>query len=87
MMNVALTAADRLKNGGGCSGRIITVEYQGPIVRVALETPSGEQASAILPDSLFFEAPVRSGESATFVWSERDIHYLQAGSYRPGPLV
>jgi alkanesulfonate monooxygenase SsuD/methylene tetrahydromethanopterin reductase-like flavin-dependent oxidoreductase (luciferase family) len=49
------------------------------IMRESLETPSGEQASAILPDSLFFEAPVRPGESATFVWSERDIHYLQAG--------
>ena len=23
--------------------------------------------------------PVRRGESATFVWSEQDIHYLQAG--------
>ena len=23
--------------------------------------------------------PARPGESATFVWSERDIHYLQAG--------
>jgi hypothetical protein len=49
------------------------------MVRVALETPSGEQASAILPDSLFFAAPVRPGESATLVWSDGDIHYLQAG--------
>jgi putative spermidine/putrescine transport system ATP-binding protein len=81
---LAAIRADRCRigqaeNGGGCSGRIIAVEYQGPMVRVALETPSGEQASAILPDSLFFAAPVRPGESATFVWSERDIHYLQAG--------
>jgi putative spermidine/putrescine transport system ATP-binding protein len=81
---LAAIRADRCRigqaeNGGGFSGRIIAVEYQGPMVRVALETPSGEQASAILPDSLFFAAPVRPGESATFVWSEQDIHYLQAG--------
>jgi putative spermidine/putrescine transport system ATP-binding protein len=81
---LAAIRADRCRigqaeNGGGCSGRITAVEYQGPMVRVALETPSGEQASAILPDSLFFAAPVRPGESATLVWSERDIHYLQAG--------
>jgi putative spermidine/putrescine transport system ATP-binding protein len=66
-------------NGAGCSGRVVAVEYQGPVVRVALETPSGEQASAILPDSLFFAAPVRPGESATLVWSEQDVHYVPAG--------
>ena len=49
------------------------------VVRVALETPSGEQASAILPDGLFFAAPVRPGETATLVWSEQDVHYVQAG--------
>ena len=49
------------------------------MVRVALETPSGEQASAIWPDSRFFAAPVRPGDSAALVWSERDFHYLQAG--------
>src|SRR5258707_296669 len=66
-------------NGASCSGRITAVEYQGPVVRVALETPSGEQASAILPDGLFFAAPVRPGETATLVWSEQDVHYVQAG--------
>ncbi len=49
------------------------------IMRELLETPPGEQVSAILPDSLFLAAPVRPGESTTFVWSEQDIHYLQAG--------
>ena len=61
------------------SGRIIAVEYQGPMVRVALETPSGQQASAILPDSLFFAAPVRPGQAATLVWSEQDVQYVQPG--------
>jgi putative spermidine/putrescine transport system ATP-binding protein len=81
---LAAIRADRCRigqseNGGGCSGRIIAVEYQGPMVRVALETPSGEQASAILPDSLFFAAPVRPGEAATLVWSEQDVQYVQPG--------
>jgi len=81
---LAAIRADRCRigqaeNGAGCSGRIVAVEYQGPVVRVALETPAGEQASAILPDSLFFAAPVRPGEAATLVWSEQDVHYVQAG--------
>ncbi len=81
---LAAIRADRCRigqaeNGAGCAGRIVAVEYQGPVVRVALETPAGEQASAILPDSLFFAAPVRPGESATLVWSEQDVHYVPAG--------
>jgi putative spermidine/putrescine transport system ATP-binding protein len=81
---LAAIRADRCRigkaeNGPGCPGRIIAVEYQGPVVRVALETSSGDQASAILPDNLFFAAPVRPGESATIVWSEQDVHYVQAG--------
>jgi len=81
---LAAIRADRCRigqaeNGGGCSGRITAVEYQGPMVRVALETPSGEQASAILPDSLFFAAPVRPGQAATLVWSEQDVQYVQPG--------
>ena len=67
------------ENGAAFSGRVVAVEYQGPVVRVALQTQSGEQAAALLPDSLFFAAPVQPGETATLVWSERDIHYLQAG--------
>jgi putative spermidine/putrescine transport system ATP-binding protein len=81
---LAAIRADRCRigqaeNGAGCAGRIVAVEYQGPVVRVALETPAGEQASAIVPDSLFFAAPVRPGESATLVWAEQDVHYVQAG--------
>jgi putative spermidine/putrescine transport system ATP-binding protein len=80
---LAAIRADRCRigqaeNGVGCSGRIVAVEYQGAVVRVALETPAGEQVSAILPDSLFFAAPVRPGEPATLVWSEQDVHYVQA---------
>ena len=81
---LAAIRADRCRigqaeNGAGCSGRIVAVEYQGPVVRVALQTPAGEQASAIVPDSLFFSAPVRPGEAAALVWSEQDVHYVQAG--------
>ena len=54
------------------------VEYQGPVVRIALETLSGDQAAALLPDHMFFAGPVRPGDAATLVWSKADMHYLDA---------
>ena len=61
-------------NGAYFSGRVVAVEYQGPVVRVALEAHTGEQAAALLPDNLFFAAPVQPGDPATLVWSEADAH-------------
>jgi putative spermidine/putrescine transport system ATP-binding protein len=65
-------------SGPHVSGRVAVVEYQGPVVRVALETQSGEQAAALLPDHLYFAGPVRPGDAATLVWSEADSHRLDA---------
>jgi putative spermidine/putrescine transport system ATP-binding protein len=65
-------------NGPHLSGRVAAVEYQGPVVRVALETQSGDQAAALLPDHLFFAGPVQPGDPATLVWSEADAHRLEA---------
>ena len=64
--------------GGGphVSGRVAAVEYQGPVVRVALETVSGEQAAALLPDDTYFSGPVQPGDDATLVWSEADAHHI-----------
>jgi putative spermidine/putrescine transport system ATP-binding protein len=57
-------------------GRITSVEYQGPMVRVALVTDPGEEAAALLPDDLFHQAPLTPGDAATLVWSDRDVHRL-----------
>ena len=79
---VIAVRADRCRIGAPgtwphLSGRVAAVEYQGPVVRVALETQSGEQASALLPDDAFFAGPVRPGDAATLVWSEADAHPLE----------
>jgi putative spermidine/putrescine transport system ATP-binding protein len=66
------------RSGPHLSGRVAVVEYQGPVVRVALQTQSGEQAAALLPDHTFFAGPVRPGDDATLVWSEADAHRLDA---------
>jgi putative spermidine/putrescine transport system ATP-binding protein len=74
--------ADRCRLAGApgagpfVSGRIAAVEYQGAMVRVALATDSGEEASALLPDNDFYARPVSPGDAATLMWSERDAHIL-----------
>jgi putative spermidine/putrescine transport system ATP-binding protein len=65
-------------SGPHLSGRVAAVEYQGPVVRVALEAQSGYQAAALLPDNMFFAQPVQPGDTATLVWSETEAHYLDA---------
>jgi putative spermidine/putrescine transport system ATP-binding protein len=61
-------------NGAHSLGRVVAVEYQGPVVRVSLQMQSGEQAAALLPDNTYFAAPVQPGDPATLVWSEADEH-------------
>ena len=58
------------------SGRVAAVEYQGAMVRVAVATDAGEEASALLPDGDFYARPVEPGDAATLVWSDRDAHVL-----------
>jgi putative spermidine/putrescine transport system ATP-binding protein len=82
---IAAVRADRCRigrpgSGPYLSGRVAAVEYQGPVVRVALETEAGEQAAALLPDNVFFAGPVRPGDPATLVWSEADAHSLDTVS-------
>ena len=64
--------------GDGIQGIISLVEYQGASVRVALTMPSGEDAVAILPDTVFFADPVGVGQPAWIGWSAADAHPLTA---------
>ena len=62
--------------GPHISGRVATIEYQGAMVRIALATDGGEEASALVPDGDFYARPVEPGDPATLIWSERDVHVL-----------
>ena len=65
-------------NGGPfVSGRVTAVEYQGSMVRVALMTDPGDEASALVPDGAFYAAPVEPGQTTTVSWSPQDAHKLQ----------
>jgi len=66
------TASD----GPHVNGRVAAVEYQGTVVRVALTTDRGGEASALVPDATFYQDPVAPGDAATLVWNAHDAHPL-----------
>jgi putative spermidine/putrescine transport system ATP-binding protein len=62
--------------GSGLAGEVVTVEYQGSLVRVALKTDHGA-AVAMLPDSHYDADPVVPGDRRALVWSPADAHRLK----------
>jgi len=58
------------------TGRVTAVEYQGSTVRVALATDPGDEASAVIPDDMFYAGPVEPGDAATLIWNHNDAHAL-----------
>ena len=63
----------------GLRGRISHVEYQGPHVRVSIATVDGHEAAALIPDSIFHESPVSTGEERMLTWPSHQAHAVAAG--------
>jgi len=73
--------ADRCSLGGTgdgpqLAGHVTSVEYQGPVVRVAIATDAGLEAVAVVPDRDFYRSPVGPGDVATVSWSKEEAHAL-----------
>ena len=74
--------ADRCRlmpDGEGLPAQVEAVEYQGSTVRVALVvTGTGEEASVLLPDSVYDADPVQAGTPTRLSWAVADEHRLAA---------
>jgi putative spermidine/putrescine transport system ATP-binding protein len=57
-------------------GRVSAVEYQGPMVRVAVATDDDVEAVAVVSDRDFYRSPVGPGDVATLSWSANEAHRL-----------
>ncbi len=73
--------ADRCRLGANgadpqFAGKTINVEYLGSLVRVQVASETGHEAAALVPDHLFFAAPVSPGQPVTLSWSAADAHAL-----------
>jgi putative spermidine/putrescine transport system ATP-binding protein len=58
------------------AGRVAVIEYQGPVVRVALTTDDGGEAAALLSDEVFYRQSVGVGDPATLSWPAEAAHEL-----------
>ena len=68
----------RLAPGAGLPAKVEAVEFQGGTVRIALTTDTGEDASVLLPDTVFDADPVQAGARTHLVWSPADERRLAA---------
>ena len=66
----------RLEAGDGphVSGTVAAVEYQGAVVRVAIDHGAADEAIVLVPDTVFHAAPVSVGQPATLGWSAAHAH-------------
>ena len=87
-INIHRVASDNVDPGlNAVIGKVGTIEYQGTWVKVPLETPSGEEFVANVPDSAFFAAPVVTGDLVVATWSADELHYLAPNAAGTAALV
>jgi hypothetical protein len=65
-----------VSDGPHVFGRVAVIEYQGPVVRVALTTDAGVEAAALVPDQQFYRQSVGVGDPATLSWPAEAAHEL-----------
>ena len=58
------------------SGTVVAVEYQGPVVRVAVAV-EGVEMAAVVSDQAYFAAPLALGAVAGITWSDADAFPLE----------
>jgi putative spermidine/putrescine transport system ATP-binding protein len=67
-------------NHGAIPVTVRDVEYQGTAVFVSLQSATGTELTAVVPERSFYEHPFASGEAAAVQWDETDIHELAASA-------
>ena len=58
--------------GPGIASMVISVEYQGPVVRINLKGDGGEDLCALISDNRFFDDPPLVGEKVVLSWTADD---------------
>ncbi len=58
--------------GPGIASTVISVEYQGPVVRINLKGDAGQDLCSLISDSRFFADPPAVGERVVLSWTADD---------------
>jgi putative spermidine/putrescine transport system ATP-binding protein len=64
--------------GPSIPARVVSVEYQGPIVRINLRGDAGEELCALISDTRYFADPPAVGEKVVLSWTKDDEWPLEA---------
>ena len=64
--------------GPSLPATVVSVEYQGPIVRINLKGPAGQDLCALISDTRFFADPPAVGEAVVLSWAAEDECPLEA---------
>ncbi len=67
--------------GFGFTGLVGNVEYHGQRVQVALSAPGIDEFSVLLPETAFFDAPLKRGDAVPVHWAPGDVHVLGASTH------
>ena len=69
------------------TGTVSNLEYQGTFVKVAIEMAGQEEFIVHLPDNVFFENPLDTGQTVTAHWSsDRNFHLLGTNDSTGNPM-
>ncbi|WEK06714.1 MAG: ABC transporter ATP-binding protein [Candidatus Devosia phytovorans] len=66
--------------GPSVPATVVSVEYQGPIVRINLRGAGGEDLCALISDTRFFSDPPSVGEQVVLSWTRDDEWPLEAAA-------
>lgn len=62
--------------GAAVAATVRAIEYQGTAVAVNLSGPADQELTALIPEEIFFAAPLGGGEQVALSWDRADLHRL-----------
>lgn len=60
----------------GLPAVVNAIEYQGPTIKLLLDSDWTDVLTALIPDDLFRRAPVAQGDAVSVDWGDADIHVI-----------
>lgn len=67
---------DGITSDEALQSRVVSVEYQGPVVKLRLEADWSDELTVTLSDRSFYAAPVAPGDMVAIGWNDADAHIV-----------
>jgi putative spermidine/putrescine transport system ATP-binding protein len=67
---------DGIASDEALQSRVVSIEYQGAVVKLRLEADWGDELTVTLSDQAFYAAPVAPGDNVAVGWNDADAHIV-----------